>query len=264
MTLQPDKSTPVIGISAGSNSVSGSLVAIVTQIRSAGGIPKVLHNLNVKDHLTDTFSLIDGLVLMGNYDDVDPACYGQEVHPATNVETDHDRREFEEAAIRLALEARMPLLGICGGMQRINTLDYMVHGGTLTQHVPDVVGHSRHAQGNIPAYEPAHAIHIESNTILAEIAGYSRVTPPPVMENSFHHQAVGKVHKELRASAYADDGTIEAIEPHPRGIYAGQFILGVQWHPEFGASELGPRIARRMIEEAKLFIRIQKLFPSIM
>lgn len=263
MTLQPDKSAPVIGISSGGNSVSGSLVAIVTQIRSAGGVPKVLHNLNVKDHLNDTFSLIDGLVLMGNYDDVDPSCYGQQVHPSTNVETDTARREFEEAAIRLALEIKMPLLGICGGMQRINTLDYSVNGGTLIQHLPDELGHARHAQGNIPAYEPAHPIRIVAGTTLAEIAGYSRETPPPVAENSFHHQAVEKVHKELRPVAFADDDTIEAIEPHPRGIYAGQFVLGVQWHPEFGASELGPRLARRMVEEAKLFIRIQKLFPHL-
>jgi len=242
---------PVIGISCGSTSVSGSLVAVVTQVRSAGGIPKVLQNLNAEDHLHENFACLDGLVLMGNYDDVDPAAYGQPVHPATNVEKDSARRHFEEAAIRLALDAKMPLMGICGGMQRINTLDHANHGGTLYQHLPDLLGHDRHSQGEIAPFTPVQPIVIESSSVLAGIAGGGGKWN----ENSFHHQAVDAVHGEFIVSARSDDGIIEAIEPRAGGRYADQFVLGVQWHPEFGASELGARLAAAIVGEALRFER---------
>lgn len=242
---------PVIGISCGSNSVSGSLVAVVTQIRSAGGIPKVLQNLNAEEHLHENFACIDALVLMGNYDDVDPAAYGQQVHPATNVEKDGARRHFEEAAIRLALEAKMPLMGICGGMQRINTLDHGDHGGTLHQHLPDLLGHDRHSQGEIAPFMPVQPILVESSSVLACIAGGAGKWN----ENSFHHQAVDAVHGQFTVSARSDDGIIEAIEPRRGGRYAEQFVLGVQWHPEFGASELGARLAQSLVQEAARFVR---------
>lgn len=242
------KQPPVIGISSGASSISGSLTAITDQIHAADGIPVVLHNIRHLKECCDTLAGLDALILMGNYDDIDPGCYGQPVHPATKVETDVERRKFEEKAIELALAQKMPLMGICGGMQRINTLNHHMNGGTLIQHVPDRVLHDRHSQQEIPSFMAVQEIVIEPYTLLADIAGL-----PVYRENSFHHQAIDVVHNEFRVCAYAEDGVIEAIEPRADGRYAEQFVLGVQWHPEFNASDLGAKLAARLIAEARLF-----------
>lgn len=261
---------PVIGISWGGRvPVSySSLTSIVTQIRSAGAIPKVLTNYEIPPEeleaaVAKELSQLDGLVLMGNNNDLDPALYGAEKLATTKVEDDLERKHFEESAIRQGLAMKLPILGICGGLQRINTIDHHENGGTLVQHVPDVVGHGQHTQGdgshegpdNIAPFLPAHPIAIDGDSLLAEIAGHTEKERLVVRENSYHHQAADKIHKDFRASAKSFDGITEAIEPAPGGRYSDQFVLGVQWHPEFGASELGGKIAVRLTEEAKTYAK---------
>lgn len=267
---------PVIGISGG-RGPSQSLAALVSQIRSVGGIP---HVFDEKDYdaaqssgmqaaVNAGLDGIDALYLIGNDDDIDPASYGQPRHPATNVETDTARRDFENTLIRGALERKMPLVGICCNMQRINVMDHEQNGGTLVQHVPDVVGNDDHLQSDRP-YVPVQLVEIEAGTRLAEIAGsqaalftpaYNQPDPNLIEENSFHHQAVGEVHKEFRVCARSPDGIVEAIEPREDGRYGDQFVLGVQWHPEFSASDIGPKLATRVVEEARSY-KQQKSAPE--
>ena len=112
----------------------------------------------------------------------------------------------------------LPILGICRGMQVLN----VARGGALHQHLPDVVGeHLEHRQpdhGSVTTHRVETAPHTRLRSALGG----------PVLEvNSFHHQAVRTLGKGLVATAWAEDGTIEAIE-HP----GERLILGVQWHAE--------------------------------
>lgn len=257
---------PVIGIS-GASADSASVRAMVTQIRAAGATPLFLANHGKRDAAKD-IDKIDALVVLGNNYDIDPARYGQKRHAKTKVESDlligKERADYEYAILQKALAQSMPVLGVCGGMQRLN----VIFAGDLHQNVPDLIGHNEHAQQEfgIAPFVPVQPVIIEKETMLGKIGeGITTVYTPQhgasvevVNENSMHHQAVNRVGQGLRASAYAADRLpdgkllIEAIEGDP-AIVGDQFILGVQWHPEFGASELGAKIAERLTQEAAKF-----------
>ena len=163
---------------------------------------------------------------------------------------------------------KMPILGVCGGLQRIN----IMCGGSLHQHVPDLIGHNEHSQQDykIEGYVPVQAVLLAKDTKLSKIAkgitavftpGHDAPAPLMLLENSMHHQAVNVVGEGLRPSAFSDDKVklpdgrdtmlIEAIEADPNGKFKDQIILGVQWHPEFGASPLGEKLADFMVGSAQ-------------
>ena len=247
---------PVIGISGG-NSDSASVRAMMTQIRSAGAIPIFLGNHAKRDAEAD-LKKIDALVVMGNNNDIDPKKYGQPCDPHTKVETDHARANYEEKILEAAIRDKMPVMGVCGGMQRLNVM----FGGTLHQHIPDQLGHDEHAQQDfgIAPFIPVQTVHMVKDTQLGKIAGELGTIYTPshqalpegiVMENSMHHQAVANVGNGLRVCAKSDDHIIEAIEADPSNTaFKDQFILGVQWHPEFGASPLGAKLAEHFTHKA--------------
>lgn len=253
---------PIIGISA-AQADSKSLSAIMTMVRSLGAEPRLLSNHSQRISLAgglpqlikEDMEALDAVIIMGNNSDIDPAKYGAARHPETNIETDLARASYEEALIKEAMAGKMPLLGICGGHQRINILA----GGTLHQHLPDIVGNNHHAQGDIPGFIPVEYIGIANDTMLGDMAATindsvaQHQAPKVVVENSFHHQAVDKVANGFRVAAVSADGMIEGIECDPLGPYRDQFIMGVQRHPEFGASPLGPKIVGRVISEAKYY-----------
>jgi putative glutamine amidotransferase len=159
---------------------------------------------------------IDALLLAGG-SDIDPAAYGAEQHPETRGARP-DRDEFELALTRRALERELPVLGVCRGMQLLN----VACGGTLIQHLPDVVGHEnhRHTPGNFGDHE----VRLEPGSLAAVSAGAERLTV-----KSHHHQGVDELGEGLVASGWSveDADLIEAIEVPGRG-----FALGVLWHPE--------------------------------
>lgn len=259
---------PVIGIS-GVSADYDSVRAMMTSINSAGGTPLYLGNYAERNPKAD-IQKIDALVIMGNAADIDPALYGEKEHPETVNEMKtpkgRARAAYEYTIMKEALAQKMPLLGICGGEQRINVL----RGGTLHQHVPDLVGNDTHAQHhrNIAPFIAVVPVNIVPGTKLAALADTVDSLYVPghdadkeIMENSMHHQAVGKLGDGLRAAAYSDayiqNGKkyrlIEAVEPDPNGPLKDQFVLGVQWHPEFGASPLAPKISATLVEEAQRF-----------
>lgn len=150
---------------------------------------------------------LDGLVLTGGTD-VDPALYGQTRHEASDG-SDRERDDMELALLRQALDADLPVLAICRGMQLFN----IAHpAGTILQHME---GH------RLPGQADAHGIEVSEATLLARIIG-----PGSHRVNSRHHQAVGRVGEGLIVSATADPW-VEALERPDR-----RFALGVQWHPE--------------------------------
>jgi gamma-glutamyl-gamma-aminobutyrate hydrolase PuuD len=173
--------------------------------------------------------VLDALVLSGG-GDVDPDRYGQAPHAATSgVDLLRDADEF--ALVAAALEADLPLLAICRGMQ---VLDVLL-GGTLLQHVPDAVGHDGHqpARGCFADVEVA----TEPGSTLAELLGEAATV------RCSHHQSVDRLGKGLVATARSADGVVEGIELPSR-----RFVVGVQWHPE-EQSDL--RLFEALVEAAR-------------
>jgi putative glutamine amidotransferase len=157
---------------------------------------------------------LDGLLLTGGTD-LNPARYGATPHPAAEP-PDDERDEQEAALLQQALDARLPVLAICRGLQLLN----VAHGGTLIQHLDNTAVHV--VRGNDLAL-PAHEIMVAADTRLAAIlgAGVHAV-------NSRHHQAVARVGAGLTVAARSTpDGVVEALERSDL-----PFAVAVQWHPE--------------------------------
>jgi putative glutamine amidotransferase len=260
---------PVIGIT-GSSPDSKSVKNAIRQITVTGAIPMFLCN-HGKRNAAEDIDKIDGLMVLGNNSDIDPARYGQPRNLHTKSEHDtpegQAREGYEYELLQLALNRKMPVMGVCAGMQRINVM----LGGDLHQHVPDLIGHNEHAQQDykVEGYVPVQPVFIQKDSKLADIAAdintvytpdHTPTPPTMLLENSMHHQAVNHVGKGLRAVAHGDDmlpddhgkptPLIEAIEADPNGPYKDQFLVAVQWHPEFGASPLGERLANSLKDAA--------------
>jgi putative glutamine amidotransferase len=185
--------------------------AYVEQVVRAGGQPVVLPPVGDPSSMLDR---LDALVLSGG-GDLDPSSYGAVPHERTGYV-----REFRDAAelplVRRALDGGLPLLGICRGAQVLN----VALGGTLHQHVPDVVGDDRHSRA--PGRYNRFPVTVAPGSRLAKALDAETVTV-----SHYHHQAVDRLGTGVTATAWSDDGLIEAVEAagHP-------FALGVQWHPE--------------------------------
>ena len=164
----------------------------------------------------DILQSVDGLLLSGGAD-VSPSVYKEEKLPCCG-ENAPARDLMEGWCIHYAMQRRLPILGICRGMQILNC----VLGGSLyqdiaTQYKPDL----KHPCYDTPR-DCVHVVEIAEGTRLREVIGLDAV---PI--NSRHHQAVKKLGRNLRATAYAPDGTIEAME------FTDDYpMLSVQWHPE--------------------------------
>ena len=184
-------------------------------IERAGGIPVIVPLLR-PDGIAALLDRVDGVCLPGG-PDVQPSAYGAEPHPELGP-TEPRVDAVELALVRAADRRRLPILGICRGMQLLN----VARGGTLHQHLPDVVGtgitHRQPEHGSVPTHRVETASH---SRLRATVGG------PALEVNSFHHQAVQTLGKDLVATAWAPDGTIEAIESPGERL-----VAGVQWHAE--------------------------------
>jgi putative glutamine amidotransferase len=184
-------------------------------VSRAGGLAVILPPQQIDDSdATALLAGLDGLIVTGGRD-VESSRYGQSPHQAAE-KPDQLRDLLEDRLIEAAIEANLPFLGICRGSQMLN----VNRGGTLMQHLPDVVGDNRYQPGG---GNFAHMnMDVQVGSRLATIFGSS-------VQNAalYHHQAVDEVGEGLRVSAYSPDGIIQAIEldDHPFGI-------AVQWHPE--------------------------------
>jgi putative glutamine amidotransferase len=220
---EPTRRGPVIGITASEHVASWGVwkeetalvsVAYMRSVADAGGIPVVL--APVPGTAGALAERIEGLMLTGG-SDVDPARYGAERHAKTQAPS-VARDEFEIEILAAALERGLPVLAICRGMQVLN----VARGGTLNQHLPDVVHNDTHM--SVPGTYGRHRVRCEPSSQLGRIIGR-----PDVVVPTHHHQGLDRLGEGLVATAWADDGTVEAVEDP-----AFPFLIGVQWHPEVG------------------------------
>ena len=172
-------------------------------VENAGGIP-------VAVHAPEEFENYDGLILAGG-EDISPELYGQE-NSGLSVGMDADREKSDGIAVDVFVRAGKPVLGICRGMQMLNVL----FGGDMIQDLGEECK-THTAEGNVDKF---HAVNTVANTMIYKLYGERTEV------NSSHHQAVKTVPETFAVSAYAQDGTVEAIEHKKLDIW------GVQWHPE--------------------------------
>lgn len=216
---------PLIGITTyNSETVLGGVeagIAMVphmytTAVRRAGGCPVLLPAGGDYDEAADALSGVDGLILPGGTD-INPRAYGQPAH-FRNLPPDPVRDEWEHWLAVQARALRIPLLGICRGMQVMN----VAFGGTLIQHLRKYKRHMPDGPGFI-----THKVGIETARVcrLAKI-----MAGTPVADvTTRHHQAVDIIAPGFMPVAWEEeDGTVEAIESDQPWWFA----LGVQWHPE--------------------------------
>ncbi|BBZ45003.1 gamma-glutamyl-gamma-aminobutyrate hydrolase [Mycobacterium parmense] len=197
----------------------GTAVLLPPQPADPGAVDSALNSLHA-------------LVITGGYD-LDPAAYGQQPHPMTD-QPRTDRDAWELALLRAALRRGLPVLGICRGAQVLN----VACGGTLHQHLPDVLGHNGHRAGNgVFTRLPVRTV---AGTRLAGLLGESANAP------CYHHQAIDRVGEGLVVSARDPDGVVEALELPGDG-----FALAVQWHPEQSLDDL--RLFAAIVDAARSY-----------
>ncbi len=202
----------------------------VTSLTAVGGVPWLIPALQGdEDMLRAIFDRLDGLFLTGGVD-VDPAHYGEARHPRCD-RSDPARDWTELTLIRWAQDEGKPVLGVCRGIQAIN----VALGGSLYQDVPDQYpGAIKHdyfpAEPDYSRTSLAHPVRLTGDSLLGRFLGAEQV-----LVNSMHHQGIKGLAPGLRATAFAPDGLIEAVEKPD-----GPFLIGVQWHPEELADKPGP------------------------
>jgi len=230
-----DRNSPAIGITAYEVPASFShwrdMGAVMVPsgyahaVSAAGGLPVLLPPAAGIVQLLDR---LDGIIFSGG-SDIDARLYGQEQHPETLGVIPH-RDAAEVALMEAALDRGMPLLGVCRGMQLLN----VVLGGTLHQHLPELVDGSLHKAA--PGTFALHDVSVEPGSRLEQLVG------PSVEVHSCHHQSPDAVGRGLLVTARAPDGVVEGIE-----LEGERFCVGVLWHPEEHA-ELGGPLFRGLVE----------------
>ncbi len=196
----------------------------VQAVIAAGGIPVILDQYEDRDTVAALIERLDGILFSGGCD-IHPKYYGEDVAPNCGAISDV-RDTFEAMLFSLIDRHTIPVLGICRGIQSMNVFA----GGALHQHID-------HHQ------DVRHIVRIESGTRLAECLGMTEID-----SNSHHHQAVKAPAPGYSITAYAYDGTVEAIErPGER------FFIGVQWHPEAMAEEEQHRLFRAFCDACAMY-----------
>ncbi|MDR3595730.1 gamma-glutamyl-gamma-aminobutyrate hydrolase family protein [Clostridium sp.] len=213
---------PIIGITTFQEieiEKSFSLVSnnYLNAVENAGGVPLFIPISEDMDDVKSYLNMIDGIIFSGG-EGVGPIKFGENPSKAiSNI--NYLRDNFELALFKEAYKRDMPILGVCRGAQLIN----VALGGSLYQ---DIFSEIPNCHGHMPSgmqvYDLFHIIDIEENSKLFDIF---KATELEV--NSFHHQAIKDLGKDLKVTAASKDGVIEGIESLSR-----KFLVGVQWHPE--------------------------------
>lgn len=214
---------PVIGLNMDFDAAQGPAPSryrvnadYVDRICEAGGLPLLIPCVNDEGFLKAYLGRVDGFLFTGGMD-YPPEMYGESAHAKTKIMCSC-RFSVDMFLAKEVLKTKIPVLGICAGMQLIN----IAYGGKLIQHLPDA---EKHAQKS-PGVDNTHKVEITGGKILSGIFGRPGTQ---ITVNSSHHQAVNTdfVSKGLCVSAKTENGVIEAIE-----AVSDRFLLGLQWHPE--------------------------------
>ena len=203
------------------NPITYTPQGFVTAVQQAGGLPLVLP-IGAPSTAAAYIAQVDKL-LLGGGQDVDPLLYGEEPHPKLKA-TNRARDLFEQALIEAALEQHKPIFAVCRGMQLLN----VTLGGNLFQDLSLYTDWTvRHDQVGTPPTHASHSIQVTPDSLLHELVGET------YQVNSYHHQGIKRLSKDLKVTARSYDQVVEAVE----WIDESQRVLGLQWHPEltFGA-----------------------------
>jgi putative glutamine amidotransferase len=200
--------------------------------------------LSAADNNLDIVQTLDGIVISGGVD-IHPKEYGSMVLNYTNVPAafDEARDQFEKAVYAITQQHKIPLLGICRGMQLVNC----ILGGTLTQDM----GKELNSIHRFDEKDRLHEIHIEQNSLMYNIAAKEKE-----MANSAHHQCIDRLGNKLAINCTSGCGIIEGVEWADKS--GKSFLLGVQWHPErmyqhqLGESPLSKNIRDTFLEAVKI------------
>jgi putative glutamine amidotransferase len=189
----------------------------IRSVHLAGGLPVIIPILNNEEDISSYVDMVDGILFTGGAD-ISPMYYGE--NPIKEISTVFSNRDDQELALfKGVYEKNKPILGICRGNQLIN----VALGGTLYQDIfHQVDGALGHDPAESPVDELFHSVNIMEGSKLYDIFETEKLNV-----NSFHHQAIKDVAKNLKIVAKSSEGIIEAVECEDR-----KFLLGVQWHPE--------------------------------
>jgi putative glutamine amidotransferase len=206
----------------------------------AGGLPLMIPTVDDRAIIAEYVEHVDGILLPGSPTDIDPKRYGADSHEKLGKL--YPERDATDFAILDLVESQkdIPVLGICFGIQSLN-----VHrGGSLVQDIPSLVANPATHDNEDDQPPVRHLVRVSADSVIGKLAG-----KPEVDVNSYHHQSVERVGRNLRPVAFANDGVIEAVEDT-----AGRFVLGVQWHPERGWKEdaFSKSLFSAFIERARL------------
>ncbi len=214
--------------------------AYLKAIRTVGGTPIILP-LDLEQEELERFTVMfDGFLFTGG-PDLHPFHFGEETQlHCGNVSPKRDRLELE--LLKLVIQAKKPVLGICRGIQLIN----ICLGGDIYQDLPSQFSEDFPVAHTQPfSYEiPSHTVTIVPDTLLSRIAGI-----PAIQVNSMHHQAIRRLAPGLTASGLAPHGLTECVEMQGYPT----FFLGVQWHPEYlwEQDETAKRIFSEFVKAAR-------------
>ena len=191
------------------------------EVMNSGGIPVIIPVTDDADIVSETLKHIDGLILSGGWD-IDPENYSEK-NEGKSEKVSAVLDKAESILIKLAIEADVPILGICRGMQALNVFC----GGSLYQDIPSEY-ETQTIHTKTKPDVAFHNITVLPDTLLSEIIGTGEVKI-----NSYHHQAAKKIAPGFEIAAYSEDGLVEAIYCKDK-----KFVLGVQWHPERSHNEV--------------------------
>lgn len=189
----------------------------------AGVLPLLVPSLGARIDFDWLLASVDGVMVTGSKSNVHPALYGGEATEA-NGPYDHDRDATTLPLIRKAIEAGVPLLAICRGIQELN----VALGGTLAAELQEREGSMDHrapaSDQQDERFAIRHPVSIRPGTCLAGVFGAGEIDV-----NSVHRQGIDRLGARLQVEAVAEDGTVEAVSVRD----ARAFAVGVQWHPEY-------------------------------
>ena len=224
-----DKAKPLIGITTDFKDKNNSIEEVYSKaVARHGGLPVLIPTVeNQTEYLESIVSRIDGLLIPGSRD-MDPRYYKQVPHPKLNP-MNEERTAAEYIVLESALEKKIPVLGICGGMQFINVF----FGGSLYQDIQELIESPLiHEKGAV------HPVEIEDNSHLLTIIHEKKFDV-----KSYHHQAVNDIGNGLKINAVSPDGIVEGLESEEHSL------LAVQWHPELEESEISKNIFESFISK---------------
>jgi len=234
------------------HAASDTYVRAVEQV--VGAVPVLIPASARAVEVATLLARLDGIILTGSRSNVQPAAYGGPPHPEGTPE-DAMRDAVTLPLIRAAVEAGVPVLAICRGMQELN----VALGGSLHQRLQDLPGRIDHSTPMQPSARvrvgKAHWVRARPDGWLYRLAGTAQLAV-----NSLHNQGIDRLAPGLAVEATAPDGTIEAVcvLTTPSGRAAG-YAIGVQWHPEYDFET--DAISRRVLENFATALRGEAAHP---